>query len=29
VRDAVTDDYGDRLKVFLRNHDAWLLKAAA
>ncbi|RCS24837.1 glutathione S-transferase family protein [Phyllobacterium salinisoli] len=29
VREAVTDDYGDRLKVFLKNHDAWLLKAAA
>jgi glutathione S-transferase len=29
VREAVTDDYADRLKVFLKNHDAWLLKAAA
>ncbi|MCX9000030.1 glutathione S-transferase family protein [Rhizobiaceae bacterium BDR2-2] len=29
VREAVTDDYGDRLKVFLKNHDAWLLKLAA
>jgi glutathione S-transferase len=29
VREAITDDYGDRLKVFLQNHDAWLLKAAA
>jgi glutathione S-transferase len=28
VREAVTDDYTDRLKVFLKNHDAWLLKAA-
>lgn len=29
VRAAVTDDYADRLKVFLKNHDAWLLRAAA
>lgn len=29
VREAVTDDYTERLKVFLKNHDAWLLKAAA
>ncbi|MDL2406258.1 glutathione S-transferase family protein [Rhizobium calliandrae] len=29
VRDAVTGDYPDRLKVFLRDHDAWLLKRAA
>ena len=29
VREAVTDDYPERLKVFLKNHDAWLLKAAA
>jgi glutathione S-transferase len=27
VREAVTGDYGDRLKVFLDHHDAWLLKA--
>ncbi|MCF3641635.1 glutathione S-transferase family protein [Rhizobium sp. TRM95111] len=26
---AVTDDYADRLRVFLQNHDAWLLKEAA
>ncbi|SCB23131.1 glutathione S-transferase family protein [Rhizobium hainanense] len=26
VREAVTSDYPDRLKVFLVNHDAWLLK---
>lgn len=29
VREAVTGDYGERLKVFLDNHDAWLLKANA
>ncbi|KQV43456.1 MULTISPECIES: glutathione S-transferase family protein [unclassified Rhizobium] len=29
VREAVTDDYPERLKVFLKNHEAWLLKAAA
>ncbi|KAA1179402.1 glutathione S-transferase family protein [Rhizobium tropici] len=29
VRDAVTQDYPDRLKAFLVNHDAWLLKQAA
>jgi glutathione S-transferase len=29
VREAVADDYADRLKVFLNNHDAWLLKHAA
>ena len=29
VREAVTDDYAGRLKEFLKNHDAWLLKAAA
>lgn len=29
VREAVTVDYGERLKVFLKNHDAWLLKADA
>ncbi|NLS16950.1 glutathione S-transferase family protein [Rhizobium sp. P40RR-XXII] len=29
VRDAVTQDYSDRLKAFLVNHDAWLLKRAA
>lgn len=28
VRGAVTVDYAERLKVFLKNHDAWLLKAA-
>jgi glutathione S-transferase len=28
VRGAVTDDYTERLKVFLKNHDAWLLRAA-
>lgn len=29
VRAAVTDDYADRLRAFLRRHDAYLLKAAA
>jgi glutathione S-transferase len=29
VSDAVTKDYPDRLKVFLNDHDAWLLKLAA
>ncbi|MDW5316152.1 glutathione S-transferase family protein [Rhizobium sp. PL01] len=29
VREAAADDYADRLNVFLKNHDAWLLKAAA
>jgi glutathione S-transferase len=29
VQYAVTHDYADRLKVFLVNHDAWLLKRAA
>lgn len=29
VRDAVTQDYPERLKAFLVNHDAWLLKLAA
>ncbi|WP_105405442.1 glutathione S-transferase family protein [Neorhizobium sp. T7_12] len=29
VREAVTHDYADRLKTFLKNHDAWLLKATA
>ncbi|TIX92696.1 glutathione S-transferase family protein [Rhizobium sp. P44RR-XXIV] len=29
VRDAVTPDYPDRLRGFLINHDAWLLKRAA
>lgn len=29
VREAVTGDYGERLRVFLKNHDAWLLKADA
>lgn len=29
VREAVTADYAERLGVFLRNHDAWLLKLAA
>ena len=29
VREAVGDDYPDRLRVFLRSHDAWLLKTAA
>jgi glutathione S-transferase len=29
VRGAVANDYGDRLNVFLQNHDAWLLKTAA
>ncbi|OLP61412.1 glutathione S-transferase [Xaviernesmea oryzae] len=29
VRSAVTQDYDDHLLVFLKNHDAWLLKAAA
>lgn len=28
VKDAVMDNYGDRLKMFLQNHDAWLLKLA-
>ncbi|MGV6876197.1 glutathione S-transferase family protein [Pseudochelatococcus sp. B33] len=28
VREAVTDDYADRLKMFLKKHDAWLLKIA-
>jgi glutathione S-transferase len=27
MHEAVTDDYPDRLKAFLKNHDAWLLKA--
>lgn len=29
VRDAVTHDYPHRLKVFLMDRDAWLLKRAA
>ena len=29
VRDAVTEDYPERLKKFLKQHDAWLLKQAA
>jgi len=29
VREAVADDYGDRLRTFLRHHDAWLLKLSA
>ncbi|WFU01457.1 glutathione S-transferase family protein [Rhizobium sp. CB3171] len=29
VREAVMQDYPDRLKVFLRDHEAWLLKRAA
>lgn len=29
VRKAVTNDYGDRLSVFLEQHDAWLLRLAA
>ncbi|NLS04652.1 glutathione S-transferase family protein [Rhizobium sp. P32RR-XVIII] len=29
VKEAVTEDYADRLKVFLKNHDAWLLRQAA
>ena len=29
VREAVSADYAERLKVFLDNHDAWLLKQAA
>lgn len=29
VKEAVTGDYPERLRVFLQNHDAWLLKRAA
>ena len=29
VREAVGDDYGDRLRTFLGHHDAWLLKRSA
>lgn len=29
VRMAVAQDYPERLKVFLKDHDAWLLKLAA
>lgn len=29
VRQAVSDDYSDRLMAFLKHHDAWLLKLAA
>jgi glutathione S-transferase len=29
VREAVANDYADRLNIFLQNHDAWLLKTAA
>jgi glutathione S-transferase len=29
VREAVADDYAERLRVFLKNHDAWLLRLAA
>lgn len=29
LREAAIDDYGERLKVFLKHHDAWLLKLAA
>ncbi|WP_086994734.1 glutathione S-transferase family protein [Rhizobium sullae] len=28
VKEAVMEDYADRLMVFLKNHDAWLLKLA-
>lgn len=28
VREAVTEDYEDRLRAFLKHRDAWLLKAA-
>lgn len=28
VKQAVTDDYAERLGIFLKNHDAWLLKLA-
>jgi glutathione S-transferase len=24
MHEVVTDDYTDRLKLFLKNHDAWL-----
>ncbi|MBB3392766.1 glutathione S-transferase [Rhizobium sp. BK275] len=29
VREAVGGDYGDRLRTFLKHHDAWLLKLSA
>lgn len=29
VREAVAGDYGDRLRTFLRHHDAWLLELSA
>ena len=29
VKAAVTEDYSERLKIFLAQHDAWLLKLAA
>lgn len=29
VREAVTEDYPERLRDFLKNHDSWLLKLAA
>ncbi|MCT7662692.1 glutathione S-transferase family protein [Shinella kummerowiae] len=29
VRTAVAEDYPERLKIFLEEHDAWLLKLAA
>jgi glutathione S-transferase len=29
VRAAVAEDYAERLKIFLKQHDAWLLKLAA
>ncbi|MGG6895494.1 MULTISPECIES: glutathione S-transferase family protein [Rhizobium] len=29
VRQAVSDDYSNRLMAFLKHHDAWLLKLAA
>jgi glutathione S-transferase len=29
VRDAVSEDYGDRLRAFLQHHDAHLLKQVA
>lgn len=28
VREAVTNDYADRLSTFLKQHDAWLLRLA-
>lgn len=29
VRNAVTEEYGDMMKDFLKNHDSWILKMAA